>query len=350
MNASQNDSAAAAEWRRYDAASLPMEGRGWDLSLMSSPYGRLPAALLDRVPPDVRALQRCSAGLCLLFRTDSPSLRIRWKLGDPVRHNWNIPSSGADGVDVYQERGGVWRFARPPFPVMPVDGGAEYEWRVEPGLPTRVYLPTYNVVEEMEIAVPPGCAAEPVPPPRGGVRKPAVFYGTSITQGASASHPGGCWVAMAARKAGVPAVNFGFSGSGKMEDEMIDAVGGVDASLYVLDTVSNMTADLIRERMERFVRGLAERRPGVPILLLANRYVMGAEARARDAGVRAAFDRLRSGAGTVPGLHFAGDDAAALAPDDDGTVDGVHLNDLGMKRAGEHFGDVVRAILEGRES
>ena len=209
-----------------------------------------------------------------------------------------------------------------------------------------VYLPTYNGVAELRLGVEPGCSIEPAPPRRSGIAKPVVFYGTSITQGASASHPGGCWVARAARIADVEAVNLGFSGSGKMEDSLLDCVADIDAALYVLDTVSNMSPALVAERMERFIRRLAERRPGVPILLTANRFVMGDEARRRDAAVRAVYDKLKAEDSRAwDNLHFAGDDADALAPDDDGSVDGIHINDLGMKRAGDYFGAVIRDIL-----
>ena len=84
----------------------------------------------------------------------------------------------------------------------------------------------------------------------------------------------------------------------------------------------------------------------MPILLTANRFVMGDEARRRDAAVRAVYDKLKAEDSRAwDGLHFAGDDADALAPDDDGSVDGIHINDLGMKRAGDYFGAVIRDIL-----
>ena len=339
--------APAPAWRVYDGTELPMEGRGWAPERLSSPYHRLPADALDRVTPEVRGLQSDAAGLCFRFVTDSRRLRIFWKTSKPVIRMWNVAPSGADGIDVYQEKPGAgWIFVKPPFPIPPKNEGAEYVWTVEPGLPTLVYLPTYNGIESFRLAVEPGCTVEPAPPRASGIRKPVVFYGTSITQGASASHPGGCWVAMAARIAGVEAVNLGFSGSGKMEPAMLDCVSEIDAALYVLDTVSNMSPALVGERMEGFVRGLAERRPGVPILLTANVFVMGEEARARDAAVRAVYEKLKAEDPEKWSiLHFAGDDAAALAPDDDGTVDGTHANDLGMKRAGVHFGAAIRAAL-----
>ena len=333
-------------WRWYDGAELPMEGRGFAQERLATPYQRLPTDILPRVTKEVRDLQSDTAGLCFRFRTDSRRLRLFWKTTAPVRQSWNLASSGADGVDVYQQTPQGWRFVQPPFQPRPKDGGAEYVWEVEPGLTTMVYLPTYNGIAEFRVGVEQGKTIEAAPPRASGIAKPVVFYGTSITQGASASHPGGCWVAQAARKADFEAVNLGFSGSGKMEDAMLDCLADIDASLYVLDTVSNMSPKLMAERMEAFVRGLAERRPGVPILLTANAWVMGGEARRRDAFVRDLVAKLKAeDPARWASLHFAGDDATALAPDSDGTVDGIHLNDLGMKRAGEYFGGVIRDIL-----
>ena len=338
--------ANGGDWRWYDGADLPMEGRGFAPERLTTPYQRLPSDALPCVTKEVRALQADTAGLCFRFRTDSRRLRIFWKTTDPIRQSWSIASSGADGVDVYQETPQGWRFVQPPFQPKPKDEGAEYVWDVRPGLTTMVYLPTYNGIEAFRIGVEKGCSIETAPPHRNGIAKPVVFYGSSITQGASASHPGGSWVARAARLADVEAVNLGFSGAGKMEDAMLDGIAGIDASLYVLDTVSNMSPALTAERAETFIRGLAARRPGVPILLTANAWVLGSEARRRDAAVRAVFDKLKAEDPVRwSALHFAGDDAAALAPDADGTVDGIHLNDLGMKRAGDYFGGVIRGIL-----
>ena len=344
---SRLNAANGGDWRWYDGIDLPMEGRGFAPERLDTPYQRLPSDVLPRVTKEVRELQADTAGLCFRFRTASRRLRIFWKTTAPVRQSWNLASSGADGVDVYQETPQGWRFVLPPFQPKPKDEGAEYVWDIQPGLTTMVYLPTYNGIAEFRVGVDPGCSVEAAPPHRSGIEKPVVFYGTSITQGASASHPGGCWVAQAARKADVEAVNLGFSGAGKMEDALLDCLADIDASLYILDTVSNMSPALMAERMEAFVRGLAARRPGVPILLTANAWVMGTEARRRDAFVRDLVATLKNeDPDRWATLHFAGDDASALAPDADGTVDGIHLNDLGMKRAGEYFGNIVRDILQ----
>ena len=50
--------------------------------------------------------------------------------------------------------------------------------------------------------------------------KPIVFYGTSITQGASASRPGMAYPAIISRKLNVETMNFGFSGNGRFEESV----------------------------------------------------------------------------------------------------------------------------------
>jgi hypothetical protein len=50
------------------------------------------------------------------------------------------------------------------------------------------------------------------------IKKPIVFYGTSITQGGSASRPGLAYPSIISRDINVETINLGFSGNGKFEN------------------------------------------------------------------------------------------------------------------------------------
>ena len=65
--------------------------------------------------------------------------------------------------------------------------------------------------------------------------RPVVFYGTSITQGASAMRPGMGYPAIISRHLNIETINLGFSGNGKMEKELAEALSEIDASCYVID-------------------------------------------------------------------------------------------------------------------
>ena len=113
--------------------------------------------------------------------------------------------------------------------------------------------------------------AEPYKNEDSSLRKPIVFYGTSITQGGCASRPGMVHTAILQRRLDHPVVNLGFSGNGKMEPEVVELMAEIDASCFVIDCLPNMDAKEVAERTEPLVRKLREAQPKTPILLVEDR-------------------------------------------------------------------------------
>src|SRR6185436_7835587 len=104
-----------------------------------------------------------------------------------------------------------------------------------------------------------------------GRSKPIVFYGTSITQGGCASRPGMVHTAIVGRRLEMPVINLGFSGNGRMEQEVTDLLTEIDAAVYVIDCLPNMSAKDVEEKTEPLVRTLRKARPTTPILLVEDR-------------------------------------------------------------------------------
>lgn len=338
------------EWRWYDGSELPLEGRSYaDAGRGETYYDRIPKQYKDAVTPAVWELQKHTAGFCFRFKTASSKLRIFWKPRFPDLHMWHMPSTGMSGIDVYQygEKRG-WQFVMPPWPAPPSADGAGYTWAVVPGAPVTIYLPLYNGISDFRVGVEPGTSIEALPVRKSGIDKPVVIYGTSTTQGGCVSRPGLCWTAVAGRLADVPVVNLGFSGSGRMEDAMVDVVAEIESSLYVLDTIGNMNQDDIRERYERFVRALRDRRPDTPVLVTANGWIYNVRHHECAELIKGIAEKLKAEDPVKwSKLFFAGDYGDDIGPDGEGTMDGVHLNDLGSRRVGEVFGRAIRKILGG---
>jgi hypothetical protein len=250
----------------YEGTHLRVEGQGWPET--SAEYTRLPSKAKETVRGPVWDLSQQSAGLFVSFATDASSVHVRWKLtaeGLSWRH---MPATGVSGVDLYVHHEGRWRWLACGQP----DGDQNEKVLVE-GLPAqhreyRLYLPLYNGVSTVKIGVPKGSTI--APGPEVG-RKPLVFYGTSITQGACASRPGMAHVAQLGRRLDYPTVNLGFSGNGKMEAEVVELLAEVPASLYIIDCLPNLRAPEVRERTEPLVRRLRRSHPRTPILLVEDR-------------------------------------------------------------------------------
>ena len=332
-----------------DIRQLGVEGRGWDDT--KNFYDRLPATAEDKVRKPVWDLSRNSAGMCVRFVTDATTIHARWALTESWLYLPNMTAIGKSGLDLYVKTESGWRWLAVGTPTAQTNevilannllpGKREY----------LLYLPLYNGVKFVELGVAATNTIEKAPAWGAGPRKPIVFYGTSILQGASASRPGMVHSAMLQRKFNWPVINLGFSGNGKMEPEMVDLLAELDPAIYVIDCLPNMVAEEIKERTEPLVKKLRAAHPDVPIGLVEDRTMQDSYLiqgrmewyHLKDrAELKAAFDRLQKDGVKnlfyIPGEHLFGDDG-------EGSTDGSHPNDLGFLRQAEIFARVLEPLL-----
>ena len=332
----------------HDPVEWGIEGKGWiDTERF---YDRFPAHAQGKVPGDVWDLSHNSAGLCVRFRTDSPSISLRMDLLSARLSMPHMPATGVSGFDLYvRDSRARWQWVHSAMPAAQhVEGPLIDE--LAPGMKEFVgYLPLYNGVERLGIGVEAGARFEPIAP---NTHRPIVFYGTSICQGGCASRPGMAFTAIVGRMLDWPVINLGFSGSGRMDRGVVDLLAELDPAVYVIDCLPNMDAALVRERTEPLVTELRAARPASPILLVEDRTFGQApivpslmtEQRVRRAELAAAYQRLLSAG--IGKLHYLKGDRL-LGSDSEGTVDGSHPNDLGMMRYAEALHPVIAKLLGG---
>lgn len=325
-------------WRQ--AEDFAIEGRGWNEGL-KSPYDRLPAKAEGKVSDAVWGLSHCSSGMCVRFATDAKTISVKWTLTNSTLSKCHMPATGVSGVDLYRRKGGAWVWAGNGIPLQfPVNTA---NFRVDGALTENLlYLPLYNGVTKVEIGVPVGCRLESAPQRPEGRRQAIVFYGSSITQGACASRPGMSFAAIIGRRIDIPVVNLGFSGSGKMELEMAGLIGEIDAKLYVIDCLWNMNEDLVKERVEPFIKALRSKRADVPILMVEDSNFRNICPTPKGKLVREIVEKLSNEG--VQGLSVA-EGRDLLGDDGEGTVDGCHPNDLGLMRHAEALTPVIKGLL-----
>jgi hypothetical protein len=332
-----------------DMREFGIEGRGWTET--KDFYDRLPAKAEGVVRSVVWDLSRDSAGMCVRFTTDATEIHGRWTVKRERLTFPTMTATGASGLDLYAQVDGRWRWVGAGHPDKFPTNTAKLAGDLEPG--TReylLYLPLYNGVRSVEIGVPPGSSVRKAPPRPSERSKPIVFYGTSITHGASASRPGMVHTAILGRRLGYPVINLGFSGNGKMEPEMATLVGELDPVVFVLDCVPNMVAADITERVQPFVRALRARHPDTPILMVEDRTYASSvlvttlhyQNQSRRTSYRAAYEALSS-AGIRNLSYLAGE--GLLGSDGEGTVDSSHPTDLGFMRQADAFETALRPLL-----
>ena len=213
----------------------------------------------------------------------------------------------------------------------------------QPGKPIDliVYLPLYSRVDTLEIAVTPDARVEPPTPQR--LRRPIVFYGSSITQGGCCSRPGNNYTTMICRALDAPQVNLGFSGSAKGEPAIAKAIATLDAELLVLDYDPNAPSpEHLRNTHEPFFRIIRQARPSLPIVILSRPDTRNGGER-RDI-IRQTYENAVA-AGDRHVYFISGDTLFSPAGTDFCTVDGCHPNDLGFYMMYTHVLPVVRQAL-----
>ena len=326
----------------YDCKDLVVEGKGWTDT--KSFYDRLPAKAEGKVTPSVWSLSHHSAGMCVPFTSDAPSLQVRWTLLSAGSLSMpHMPATGVSGVDLYsRDKSGRWFFVANGRPAAATNTAT---FTPPAGQPCLLYLPLYNGVTSVEIGVPKGHTLAGADPDASKQRKPIVIYGTSITHGGCASRPGLAFPAIMGRKLDCPVINLGFSGSGKMEPEMAELLAELDPSVYVLDCLWNMSPDLVSTRIEPFVKTLRTARPDTPILLAEDCSVRNVCPTEKGTILRRIHQKLT--AEGVKNLHFLSNEGM-LGDDTEGTVDGCHPNDLGMMRQADVFVKALSPLAKGK--
>jgi len=322
----------------YDARYLTVEGRAFTDT--ENFWERLPVRAKAQVPPAVWGLSKHTAGICVRFRTDSTTIAASWDGAVKLRMN-HMALTGSAGLDLYRREGGQWRYVATGRPreeattqvlVSSAPSGLhEY----------LLYLPLYHPVSDLRLGFAPEAKVLPGSQRPAQLSKPLVFYGTSITQGGCASRAGMCHTALLGRWLNRPVINLGFSGSGKGEREMAQLVAEIDASVFILEPLPNMTTDQVRERIPQWLEILRDRHPRTPIVLVANPLKKSEDEQNRTLAHIYKTARARG----IRNLYFIPAEPQ-LAGSENGTVDGIHPTDLGFFRMACCYEKLLRRIIE----
>lgn len=338
----------------YDAVAVGVDGRGWTDT--KTPYDRFPGKAQGKVPEGVWARSLNSAGMSVSFATDSDIIVIRWKVRNPSITSPYLSSMSVAGLDLYIWENNKWMWAATKTPRPPSTQPETTETFLR-GLPKklrefRLYLPSYNGVEKVEIGVSKdskfGKAVEK------NAKKPIAFYGTSIVQGSSSSRPGMTYVAQLQRRLNRNVINLGFSGLCHMESALGDLLAELDPALFVIDCLPNMTVPEINERTVDLVKKIRKNRAETPIVLVENPLYSQAlwnasvknSIAAKNNALSTQFEKLQKD-GVKNIYYIKGDNL--YGDDGESTVDGVHPTDYGFKIYADTLEPLLRRILEESE-
>jgi len=332
----------------FPDARLTVNGLPWFEEDKPALY-RLPVRLKESFRSAVWSLAQQPSGGRIRFRTDSTVIAIRAQNPD-TSGMYHMTTIGQSGFDLYVDneyRGSAW----------PDKSGAIVkEWTVGQGGVQRditLYLPLYKRVTISEIVLDPKAHIEP--PAAFALRKPIVFYGSSITQGGCASNPGMSYEAQVARWLNVDFINLGFSGNGLGEIAVANAVSEIDAACFVLDYWGNPSPEVFKQTLPDFVATLRRKYPRTPILIPGPYFIptetwTGQTEKAislKRTTARQFVEKQRRAGDRfifyVDGLEMLSREHAY------GLVDGVHCNSLGFYFCAKGLEPHLRKVLKLKE-
>ena len=335
----------------YGREHFLIEGTVIADSLKESPYDRLPISYKQKVREPVWDLSKASAGITVRFHSNSTSINLKWTVLNDLDMS-HMAATGIKGIDLYTKYNNKWRYVTTAGALVglktyqnksiPADSINEYELikNMTPEFREyKLFLPLYDGVTKLEVGIDSAASIEKATP---SSEKPIVFYGTSITQGGCASRPGMAHTNIISRKLDVDCINYGFSGNGRMETTIVELISEIDARFYVIECLQNMDSEQVKERVKPLVDIIRTNHPHTPIVLVENMmYTMAflnqtLETRLieENTALKNEYDKIiKSG---TPNIFYIKDNKEFLV-DNEGTVDGVHLTDLGFKRYADYL-------------
>ena len=317
----------------FGIESFLVEGSSFNSSLKDSPYDRLPLGSKNLVRKEIWDLSKNSAGISIRFITNSSFIAVKWLLlNDFTMHH--MPNTGIKGVDLYCKSLNRWQFIGTGIPEKKSNQKTIIRNLSVKKREFKLYLPLYDGVKKLEIGIQNHSFIEKPPKPS---KKPIVFYGTSITQGGCASRPGLAHTNIISRKTDIDCINYGFSGNGRMEKTIAFILAKTDALFYFIDCMPNMTKSQVEKNTIPLVKIIREKNPLTPIVFIENIIFESAyfdkkfkkELKEKNLELKKQFDKMMNE--KVRNIFYISH-KGAIGNDHEGTVDGVHFNDLGFMR------------------
>lgn len=287
----------------------------------------------------IKNLYKTTTGIRVKFATDSQRIILRCVLP----YIYTVPHMAATGsscFDMYID-GQYHNVFRPGVDETKSATGTDSDKGFSSGFvfPDKkrreilIHFPLYNPVDEVYIYVEDD--ANIYAPKEYKHEFPFVVYGSSITHGACASHPGNSYPAMLSREFDSDFINLGFSAGCKGELCLAEHIAKIPKSVFIYDYDANApTLEHLKNTHEPFFKKVREENPTLPIIIMT-----GHDNSAKTYGAKAIEDRHEVIYQTYKHAIDAGDENVYFVcgsnhfqqiGDDLCTVDGTHPNDLGF--------------------
>lgn len=310
------------------------------------PFHRIDTTVFKGLSASENQQARSSSGLAIAFITNSSFIDVR------PYYKWehkkdNMTGIASAGFDLYIKQDNKWVQAGT---AAAQDRDSSFTIVSNMDTSTKeclLYLPLYSELASLSIGVQAGASIKAIPNP---FKRKTVFFGSSFTQGISASRPGMSYPMQLQRKLNMDVCNLGFSGNAKLQPYFAELLAAIDADAIVLDAFSNPNEKMIRERLIPFLDIIMKRHQNIPVIFVEtiHRVNTNFNLKSREAEIkkRKAAQELMAGAmKRYKNLYFINNPLPKEASDET-SADGVHPSDLGYYRWAETLGKKLTALIK----
>lgn len=328
----------------YDVRQTPFKIYGFSNPQIN--FHRMPDEVAESASDAVAIHNKSAAGGRVRFSTDSSYVAIKVKHASYNGGAPGISRQGYLGIDMYVEKNGIDVYCGSFMPPVDMEDGYEGILYINGDGVHQITLcmPYVKEIYDMRVGIDKSSVLEAHTPYKQ--ENPIVFYGSSITQGVSASRPGNSYENFISRSLDCNYINLGFAGSAMGETAIAEYIAELSMSAFVMDYDHNAPdVEHLQKTHEQFYKIIRAKKPEVPILLLTKPDAgLEEENQARRAVVVKTFLNARENGDKH--IYFL--DGYNLFPEEcrkDCTVDGCHPNDLGMYFIAERIAEVLKVVL-----
>ena len=308
-------------------------------------FRRMPQKIADSTSEWVGYLNTNTSGGRVRFKTNSSYIAISAKMCNVGKMD-HFAITGSGGFDMYTINNGVYKYNntfRPPFEMQ---NGYEslFDFKSNEIREVVINFPLYSDVCELYIGLEKNATIEAPTPYKN--KKPIVYYGHSITQGACASRPGNAYPSILSRKFDMDFINLGFSGSARGEREIAEYIASLNMEIFVYDYDHNAhSAEYLEQTHERMFKIIRQANPNLPIIMMSAMtmpYCTDNRAKRRDI-VHATYQNAKNSGDK--NVYFWDGSKEFEEYEDYGTVEGCHPNDHGLIGIATTLAPIMSKIL-----
>ena len=334
------------EWHDIFSEPITIHGVHYDEGLGF--FVRMPMQKAVKVRKYMDILTKQTAGGRIRFSTNSPYVAITAEI-EGRRGMYHMPLTGSHGFGVFENDKFLGNVAPTPYYFNDEETPVKIQGSVklhEGKKDITIYFPQYNGVKKVYVGIKKGSTLAPHKDYK--IKTPVLFYGSSITQGGCCSHAGNDYVSHLSRWLDFDYINFGFSGTSGLENEIQEYMINQKMSLFFMDFDAWSFYKNADEVIVDFVKKLRAKQPHVPVVLTTRPDVYKTDNSAQfdlDASNYKAYKTLKK-QGYKNVYYVNVKDLFGKVDGYSCTVDTTHPNDLGFYQMAKVLYPIFKKALK----